>query len=310
MRIDRQPLERAGDLVHLYNAGTADVPFCDPVSQETFADTVRWTRLEGSGAMNRQSLLVAMEHGGPAGFAHVAIGSVPHGSLPDAWEADGRDIGAIRFMTYPRGRRGIGQALLDAAQAHLTEQGAQRLIAYPKWGSYPFCRWRFGLLSDRQAHLVGLLGMNGYHILTGETFMTWRNYEVQDPKPPRPSADVVVRRIEDDSDLLVVHVAAKVGHAKIGECALKSAGDYGNSEESRATVFVCWLGVEDAFQGLGWGRFLLHTGLDEARRIGFRHTAISTWWRNHRALLFYANDGYDVVDTAYEFGKDLAAEPV
>ncbi len=305
VRIDEEPLDRAGGLVHLFNAGTSDVPFCDPVSTETFVDTVRRMRPDVQSAMDRQSLLVAMEQRQPVGFAHVAFGNVSPDNLPDAWEGDGRDVGAIRFLTYPRGRRDVGQALLTAAEQHLAERGAERLIAYPKWGSYPFSRWRFGLLSDRQAHIVGLLSMNGYGIVAGEIFMKTRNYDVPAPDPPDSSAAVVVRRMENDPDLVVVHVSARLGDAKIGECALKSSGDYGASAESQATIFVCWLGIEDDFQGRGWGRCLLRTGLAEAKRIGYRHTAISTEYRNHRALLFYANDGYDMVDTAYAFGKGL-----
>ena len=39
------------------------------------------------------------------------------------------------------------------------------------------------------------------------------------------------------------------------------------------------------------------------RRAGFRHAAISTDWRNDRALLFYANHGYRLADTLNEFSK-------
>ena len=60
----------------------------------------------------------------------------------------------------------------------------------------------------------------------------------------------------------------------------------------------------DGEQGRGWGRYLLTRTLWEARRLGYRHTAISTCKRNYRAQLFYTNYGYRVTDTVYGFIKE------
>lgn len=72
--------------------------------------------------------------------------------------------------------------------------------------------------------------------------------------------------------------------------------------------------VEDEFQGQGLGRYLLQYALQEMKKIGYRHAAISTAWDNHRAFLFraflfYSNCGYRTVDWTYEFVKNLSETP-
>lgn len=63
--------------------------------------------------------------------------------------------------------------------------------------------------------------------------------------------------------------------------------------------------LEKAFQGQGLGRYLLNYTLQEMHNVGYRHAAISTNWENYRALLFYSNCGYKVVDWTYEYEKNL-----
>ena len=45
--------------------------------------------------------------------------------------------------------------------------------------------------------------------------------------------------------------------------------------------------------------------LKEARELGYRHTVTSTQQHNHRAQLFYTNEGYLVTDTAYSLLREL-----
>jgi ribosomal protein S18 acetylase RimI-like enzyme len=54
------------------------------------------------------------------------------------------------------------------------------------------------------------------------------------------------------------------------------------------------------------GRHLLQRSLQEMHRIGYRNASISTDWENHRALLFYSNHGFNVVDWTYCYGRDLS----
>ena len=63
--------------------------------------------------------------------------------------------------------------------------------------------------------------------------------------------------------------------------------------------------VEDAFQGCGWGKFLASVMLEEANKLGYRHTVTSTEQENHRAQLLYTNMGYRVTDVAHSWLKDI-----
>ncbi len=67
--------------------------------------------------------------------------------------------------------------------------------------------------------------------------------------------------------------------------------------------FCNWLWIEEQLQGRGLGRFLLRRARLELHRVGYRHAGISTAWDNHRALLFYSNDGYRFVDWTYLWSK-------
>ena len=63
------------------------------------------------------------------------------------------------------------------------------------------------------------------------------------------------------------------------------------------------------------GQKLLETGEDylrgralvEMKKAGYRHAAISAGWDNYRAISFYSNYGYRVVDWAYGLQRGLRA---
>ena len=81
------------------------------------------------------------------------------------------------------------------------------------------------------------------------------------------------------------------------ECECKPAG------AAQPICYVEWLGVEDDFQGKGWGKHLLARALCEARGVGYRDAAITTDWRNYRALSLYANHGFTVASYAHDYMK-------
>lgn len=70
-------------------------------------------------------------------------------------------------------------------------------------------------------------------------------------------------------------------------------------------TYTEWLGIEDDFQGKGFGKFLLQYSLQEMQKAGYRHASISTSLDNYRAILFYSNVGYKVVDWTYEYQKTI-----
>ncbi len=301
IKIEPFPVERTGELAKLYNACIANVPLCEPVSAEIFAArSFFWRDSTQYNRVREQRILVALQENKPVGFAHVAIGRFPgpelHGDDLD------RETGAIRFFSYPRGERGIGQSLLEAVEAHLIERDVGRILAFPNNG-YVFHRLSFGELSDRCGHIIALFGMNGYNIVRGEVYLGWRDFEAIRPAPVDETAEVLVQHTSEEGGKLPnLSIKIRLQHQDVGACEGQSLGLWGDSSKVNATI-VLGFDVEDAFQGRGWGLFLLQTALFEAKQIGYRHTATSTSWRNYRAMVFYTNYGYASLDTAYSFRK-------
>ena len=91
---------------------------------------------------------------------------------------------------------------------------------------------------------------------------------------------------------------------EVGECYSISARAFADREVLDECIFTMWLGINEPFQGRGLGHYLLSHSLVEARRLGYRHAAISTALTNHRALLFYSNFGYRAVDWTRQFRRE------
>ena len=304
MQITNLPVNRARELAPVYNSHVANVPLCAAVSPDTFSESISFNEPEASDRVHEQGFLVAIENGEPIGFAHVAVGRFPGPELHgDDME---HETGAIRFLTYARGNRAVGQALLEAAESYLRKRDVGRILACPIVAGYVFCRFGLGELSDRRSHIVALFGMNSYYIARGSVYLRSDDFEVLEPELPSESAEVKINRIPGERGCLPsVSITSKVQDQLICTCEIHSLAKWGNLPDSTTTFVFCDLEVEDPFQGQGWGRYLVLAALREARNIGYRHSVTSTDLDNYRAQLLYTNYGYDVVDTAYSFRKDF-----
>ena len=304
MEIRFRDIDDTADLAQLYNDQIIDdslgrVPFCFPVSTEEFVEGLRLDR-DGNPLDTRlryRKILVAEENGRPLAFADVALSQL---------KEDGRteETGVIRFMTYPPGSRPVGQALLEAAEKYLLDWGVDRIRAFLKTFSYRFYHLGFGMLSDRQGHVHGLLGINGYEQHGGEIFMAGPIPDLREPALPEEGVDNSVEEIPGRGSLPNLTVRALRDGREVGACYSHSAGEYVHCQEAQMTSFTVGLGIEDLDQGRGWGLYLLHHSLWEMRKIGYELATISTDWRNYRALLLYTNYGYHAIDTVYRWGKD------
>ena len=92
---------------------------------------------------------------------------------------------------------------------------------------------------------------------------------------------------------------------RIGVCVIGSVGECTGADEAQDWALVEWLGIEKPWQGQGWGRFLLSHALREAKDSGYRHSVISTDWRNDRAFVFYSNYGYRLSDWTFILSREL-----
>jgi ribosomal protein S18 acetylase RimI-like enzyme len=282
---------QAPALAEAYNHAVRDLPHCYPVRA---SDVQAMIEAEANGQGLRQALV---------GWVHAGLGV--------EGRRDGAHVGVIRFLWYARGRRQAGQALLEAAEAHLRAQAMARIVAYPQRYRYPFYHLHNAYLSDRLEHVLGLFGWNAYRPEGGEVFFDWRDLarHIAPQEPARPDLPVRIRVTELPGRGLRpgVLVSAQLGDDPAGECVCVSAAECAPAEhvsEASEWGFVDGLGVPEHLQARGLGRYLLGRALWELGRLGYRHASISTAWDNYRALLFYSNFGFRAVDWTYGLARE------
>ena len=291
-------------LTQFYNRMTANVPKCYPVKSEEFAAAIRGVTTgkadKKEGGLDSEAAFVAMTNGAVQAFIHVGIGQVG--------ENREEDIGVIRFMGYERGARRVGQAVLKEAEAYLKTFNVSRIFAFPQDCRYRFYHFAHAYLSDALDQVQGLLGFNGYHRSEGEVFLDWEDYAVT-PVPSGLPVTLSVEWQDGRGQLPNCTVLAHQNGEQVGICESICGGEFSSHADAQTWLHTVWLGIEDDFQGQGLGRYLLQYALQEMKKIGYRHAAISTAWDNHRAFLFYSNCGYRTVDWTYEFVKNLSEAP-
>ncbi len=306
MKITYRDIADAGELVHVYNKQFADVPHCYNVSPGEFENGLRCRKDADEPYENLRSekIIVAEQNGQIAGFVDVAV-------VSDIEEEGQKEHqGLIRLLTYQRGRRSVGQALLEESEKYLSGLGEDEIkafrVSYRNDYCYRFYHLGFGLISDRASHICALFRVNGYEVVGGEIFMDQPNYSLDKPISPGDQVEIVVEQHHGRGDLPGLTVLAMRGGSEIGVCESVSAGKYCQAGEAQDWIFIKWLGVEEEEQAKGWGRYLLRRNLWEAQNIGYKNTVISCNIKNHRAQLFYTNYGYRVADTTYGFGKHIS----
>jgi GNAT superfamily N-acetyltransferase len=289
------------ELTALYNDLTQSVPHCLPIEAEELAAAFGGEcGIESYGdSLTTEVVFVAIDREA-VGFVHVGEASVEqeHGAAAQ---------GVIRFLAYPRGRRDVGQALLDRAEKWLYQRQLAAVTIFPQTYRYPFYAFGHAYLSNHLDHVQSLLFFNGYHCSGGEIFLDWLN---MDPDPPRQVTDLRfdldVEQKPSRGRLPHIALTARKDKQHIGECILVSASAFSRQETAEKWAFCMSLNIVDPFQGRGLGRYLLGRALVEARSAGYSHAGISAAWDNHRALLFYSNYGFHAVDWTRQFSRTLS----
>ena len=294
MDISYRDIDDVADLATIYSEQWASVPFCYPVTPEEFQDGLRLGRDgEPDERLRERKLLVVEQEGETVAFADVALVDVEQE----------KNQGLIRFFTYRPGCRSAAQSLIEASEKYLRDLSAERVYAFLKSFSYRFYHLAFGMLSDHQGHICGLLGSNGFKLHSGEIFLARSISDLVEPFPPDEQVDVSVKQEPGRGTLPNLTVRAARKGREIGACYSHSVGEYVRAQDAQASCFVVGLGIEDPEQGRGWGLYLLQKSMWEMRKVGYEVAVISTDRENYRALLLYANYGYQMIDTAYEFVK-------
>jgi len=299
MEILRYEPEMARRVAAIYNQGVRGVPHCYPVRAARFAASLAAASGEGEGdkGLRSEAAFVAREGRSLLGFVHVAM----ERTRKDRPEKRGM----IRFLWYRRGNRAAGESLRTTAEKYVRARGAGRIVAFPRHFRYPFYHFTNAFLSEHLDHVQAVFAFNGYRRVNGEVFLDWPDFK---PVPPtRPGMEVQVSTEEraGPGKRPGLRVWAHRGGKQLGECVCVSAAEWHDAEEAHDWVFTNWLGVERWAQGQGLGRYLLQRALREAHRLGYRHAAISTGWKNYRAFAFYSNYGYHMVDWTYQMERRL-----
>ena len=286
--VDYQPAH--GEvLCEIYEATTSDCAHCHPVDRDLFARTL-------GGEMDSvlgERVFVAIRDGSPLGFSHAVIRN------PKNLEGN---CGAIRFLSYNRGDRGTGIELLRTTLDYFREEKVVAIRAFDHNDQYPFYHRNHAYLSDRIGHVQALLTCEGFRRGGGEVHLDWDDFELEDPFEIEQEVDLTWKTEESAGPIPSFNGRCTSGETLIGETRVISAANCHPSQGDR--LFVNWLGVEEAFQRKGYGRYILQEAMREGKRMGYRHAGISTAFNNYRAYAFYTNCGFRVTDWTY--GWELA----
>ena len=271
-------------LAEVYNQSTADCVLCHPVEPPVLAETLGGETEFAHG----ERVFVSVDSGRPTGFSHVVIRN-PKGLVGYA--------GAIRFLCCTPGDRTAGLALLRHTVSYFRDQSVAHIRAFHQNDQYAFYHRNHAYLSDRIGHIQALLSCEGFVAYCGEVHLDWDDFVTDAPFRTERLVDLTWAQEESAGSIPAYIGRATIGDTVVGECQVISCADRHLIEDDR--LFVNRLRVEDAFQGKGYGRFILRESLREGRRLGYRHAAISTALRNHRAFAFYTNYGFRVSDWTY-----------
>ena len=288
-------------VTQFYNRLIVNVPHCYPVAEEEFAivlggvTTGKTDKDDFGRGLDSETAFVAMTEGAVQAFIHVGLTQMRD-----------EDVGIIRFLGYERGARRAGQAVLEKTEDYLKAFNVTRIFAAER--RYRFYHFEYACLSDALDQVQALLGFNGYHRSNGWVFLDWENYDVT-PIPAPISVTLSVDWKDERGQRPDSVVKAYRGDEEIGLCVSVSGGEYSDHPDAQDWFHTVYLEIEDEFQGQGLGRYLLHYALQEMKKIGYRHAAISTRWDDYRALLFYSNCGYRVADWTYAYEKVLSEPP-
>ena len=289
-------------VTEFYNRITADVPHCYPVKEDEFALATCGLTHQTNDTdydLDSETAFVAMESGVVQAFIHVGFYQEENENNEKV------NNGVIRFFGYKRGMRQAGQTVLEKAEEYLKSHNVLHVIAFSKLFRYRIYHFEYAHLSDTLDHVQALLGANGYRRDHGQVFLDWKNFAVI-PMPSNLPVTFSVEWKEGRGKLSNCNITAHQDGEQVGVCWSVSGGEFSSYPEAQNWVYTDWIEVEDDFQGQGIGKLLLQSSLQEMHKVGYRHAALSTDWNNYRALLFYSNCGYRVVDWTYAYVKDFS----
>ena len=150
--------DKLSSLAASYRSAAANIPHCYP-ADGTEADWAAELATLGDedGSTHRRILLAEGPNGAVLGFVDVCVWERHTGNV---WGAGSThtiteipERGLIRFLWYEPGERAAGEALLDAAEAHLRACGVGEATAFDQDFRYPWYMMSSAYFSLRANHV-------------------------------------------------------------------------------------------------------------------------------------------------------------
>ena len=296
-------------LTAFYNEFTVDVPHCYPVKEEDIAfatsGVTGQSKYYDADDIHSETAFVAVQDGRVLAFIHLGLSK----DTENSGQSNGREntddkTAHILFFGYIIGERQIGDAVLKKAEDHLQQEGVTKVYAFSRHYRYPCYHFAYAQLSDRLGHVEALLGYNGYRRTHGQAFFAWEDFKAT-PALPNIPVTLSIEWKEGRGKLPNCNITAHKDGEEVGVCWSLSGGTFSSHPDAQDWVYTDWLGLYDAYQGQGLGKYLLQYSLQEMHKVGYRHASLSTDWGNNRAFLLYSNCGYRIVDWTYAYSKSL-----
>ena len=302
MEVIQYSSEMLKSITDFYNGLIYDVPYCYPVSSGQFEQVLKdITDISGENEedeLMEETVYIVRNKSTVDAYIHIGIES----------DEDEKEYGGIiKFFGYRRGSRESAQTILKKAEEFMRKFNVTRIYAFSKQYQYPIYHYRYAHLSNSLDHIEALLGLNGYTRVNGQVFLNWENFEVN-PTIPHTPLELKLDWKDGKGSLQNCNLTAYKDGEEIGQCWTNSCGEFNNHPSIQDWVYIDWLGVEEEFQGQGLGKYLLEYTLQELKKVGYKHTTLSTSWDNHLAFLLYTNLGYRVIDWTYGYEKTFKEE--
>ena len=92
---------------------------------------------------------------------------------------------------------------------------------------------------------------------------------------------------------------------EVGESETWPVGRWTSAPGARG-MFTISIDIHDAWQGRGWGRYLLTQGLWEMQQLGYDRATLGTNPENYPAISLYANMGFTMESMSCTMVKTFA----
>ncbi len=263
------------------------IPYFFKVQPERWVDCLLQDRLDGLAQYLSSETLVAWENGSVLGFVQWGQPSLD-------FDANGQRVehphtANLRHLYFPADRPEAGQALFAAVRPGL-EQFERVYAFYHILGMS--CNAYHGKLSSRMPQVERLLLANGFQI-RHENIYYVLDCRIFDRGPQQN-----LRLHPSDVDNLYGkhHFTALIKDPKIGTIEVGSAETrdlrFLTAGGTSEVVYLTWFGIQEAYQGQGMGRLLIHSLADFFAEDGLISMHTDTPKENTRARGFYEKMGF------------------